>query len=102
MEIEAPPLPPQEPIHVEEVKEDVPATALPFTEGQSSEEEHFEFKMDMDEQRKEEADEKLVILALQGISMLKEHRPEEDTPRGGATNRKSRARNAKLSKHISL
>ena len=82
MEIEAPLLPPQEPIHIEEVKDDVPATALPSTEGQSSEETHFEFKMDMDEQRKEEADEKLVILALQGILVLRDT-PKEDTPEEG-------------------
>ena len=36
MEIEAPPLPPQEPIQIEEIKEGVPAMALPFIEGHPS------------------------------------------------------------------
>ena len=77
MEIEAPPLPPHEPIQMEEVKEDVQATMLPTIEGQFTEDTHFDFKMDMDEQQKEEADEKLVILALQGISILRDTLKED-------------------------
>ena len=76
MEIEAPPPPPQEPIHIEEIKDDVPATALPTAAGQPLKEEHFDFKMDIEEQQREAADERLVILALQGISVVR------DTPKG--------------------
>ena len=86
MEIETPPLSPQEPIQIEEVKDDVPATALPTTVGQSSEGTHFELKMDMDEQRKEEADMKLVILAFSVLrDMPKEDTLEEDQQKDDQT-----------------
>ena len=37
----------------------------------------------MDEERKEEVDDQLIILALQGISVLKENMPAEDTTEEG-------------------
>ena len=77
MEIEASPPPPQEPIQIEEVKDDVAATSLPTTTGQSSKGVPFDFKMDTEEQQKEAADERLVILALQGISALRDTPAEE-------------------------
>ena len=52
-----------------------------FFEGRSPEEEQLELKMD--EEKKEEADDQLIILTLQGISMPKENRPKEDTQEEG-------------------